>query len=42
MKINDYNTQLTKQYINKLGFSEEFKSLNYDKYKTTYQKYINC
>lgn len=36
IKINDYNTQLTKQYINKLGFSEEFKSLNYDKYKTTY------
>jgi len=30
---NDYNSQLTKEYINKLGFFDQFKDTNYDRFK---------
>lgn len=37
---NDYNSQLTKQFINKLGFGEQFKRIDYDRYKDLENSYM--
>jgi glycosyltransferase involved in cell wall biosynthesis len=33
--INDYNSQLSKNAIERLGFSDNFKEMNYDRFKNT-------